>query len=280
MNEHLLSSNNNFHLIGGAIIGVPETICSDMTLVLTSEPILILGREDDDVLTSLGKVIAIPSMKSVYSSGNTSNDEDDYDIGSASLINTALILSITFGIAGHELAHIMLSQYIVLDDDHNVDENDSEDGLSPSSPIIDLYSNLVVEISPNYQKMLYPIISKSFVFGQFEMTYVPAATFNNLLQRIYDFLTDDLMGIPGDEIFLLGYIQSLKLIPATTTNTEEARTTTTTKENKEGPAAWTKYIMLQQKQQQQQDEADAKTTIISTTPTSVNDDDEGGGGEL
>ena len=172
-----------------------------------------------------------------------------------------MILTITFGIAGHELAHLMLSQYFYY-----------EQSL-PDQPILGLYSELATQIGPSFQKLLLPIISNSFSFQRFDITYVPAETFNNLLQRISTFLTNDL-DIPvgssdsdsGNEgTFLSGYIQSLNRIPPP----EKGAATANAKE--EGPAAWTKYLIVKDHQGKQEEKEEEGGETGENVPNAQKD---------
>jgi hypothetical protein len=74
-------------LIGGAVVGVPQTVCTHQTLVVTSSPV--------EALDAVGRTVALEGNRS----------------GLASLINMCLIWTIHFGIAGHELAHLALQRY-------------------------------------------------------------------------------------------------------------------------------------------------------------------------
>lgn len=81
------SVQNMDGLIGGALVGVPETVCTPQALVVTSSPV--------EALNVVGRTVALEGNRS----------------GLASLINMCLIWAIHFGIAGHELAHLALQRY-------------------------------------------------------------------------------------------------------------------------------------------------------------------------
>jgi len=171
-------------LVGGAIVGVPQTICSEQALILTSANVPVLLR--------VGRTVA-------FSGG---------DVGLAALCNMALILVITFGIAGQELALLIIRQY-------GVDQH-----------FLDTYTPLAAEIGPSYIKMLLPAVSKAVTNRGYERSYVPVGVFRKVLQMHVSFM--DHLGIASDT-FLASYLRYLQKI----TN------------EKHGPAAWTELATNQ-----------------------------------
>jgi 3-hydroxyisobutyrate dehydrogenase-like beta-hydroxyacid dehydrogenase len=169
-------------LVGGAIVGVPQTVCTPKALILLSA--------DVPQLRTVGRVEVFP--------GN---------VGYAALVNMALILVITFGIAGQELAHLIIKQY----------------GVTNMAEFYKAYIPLSAEIGPEYTKMLLPILSHSVVNNEYEKSYVPVGTFRNVLQMHVTFMKE--IGIV-DDTFLTSYLYYLDKV----TNP------------KYGPAAWIEEV--------------------------------------
>ena len=177
-------SSSSITLVGGAIVGVPQTICSEQALILTSADVPVLHR--------VGRTVAF--------SGE--------DVGLAALCNMALILVITFGIAGQELALLIVREY-------GVDQH-----------FLDTYTSLAAEIGPSYIQMLLPAVSKAVTNRDYERSYVPVGVFRKVLQMHASFM--DHLGIASDT-FLASYLRYLQKI----TN------------EKHGPAAWTELATNQ-----------------------------------
>jgi len=200
--ELFVSNNNNNNgdkstkptLIGGAIVGVPQTICSPQALILTSA--------DVPLLHTVGRTVAFAGS----------------DVGLAALANMALILVITFGVAGQELALLMVRQYHENDDDAN-DAQQQHDFL-------DLYVPLAAEIGPAYTKMLLPAVSKAMRTGDYERSYVPVGVFRKVLHMHATFLQH--LGV-AEDTFLASYLQYLDRIV----------------NEKHGPAAWTELAIVE-----------------------------------
>jgi 3-hydroxyisobutyrate dehydrogenase-like beta-hydroxyacid dehydrogenase len=178
--DYFLGTSNI--LVGGAVVGVPQTICSPMALILLSQ--------DIPALHTIGRVENF--------AGN---------VGYAALVNMALILVITFGIAGQELAHLILQQYGV------------------SEEFLQVYIPLSAEIAPNYTKMLLPMASKAVASKEYENSYVPVGVFRRVLEMHASFMHE--LGIK-DDTFLSSYLNYLGKV----TNT------------KLGPAAWVEEAVL------------------------------------
>lgn len=180
-----ISVSDKLNLVGGAIVGVPETICTKAALTLVSSSDL------DKELKPLGRLVSTSSANNV---------------GSASLLNIALILTITFGIAGTELAFLMIQ-------------------ASESKEIQVIYSGLAQEFGTSYIGMLLPLVSKSFIENNYSATYVPAETLHSLFLKVCHYIHTKL-GIKG-ETFLDTYVASLGQVV----------------EPGLGPLAWTKYYL-------------------------------------
>jgi hypothetical protein len=127
------SPSHTMNLVGGAIVGIPETICSTATLVLLSASSSSTGQAVKTLLDPLGTVVSIdaddveeedPSPSSSSLSLNHTNN----NVGSASLLNIALILTITFGLAGSELALLMIQSAA------SINNNDNSNNRPTSSP--------------------------------------------------------------------------------------------------------------------------------------------------
>jgi 3-hydroxyisobutyrate dehydrogenase-like beta-hydroxyacid dehydrogenase len=169
-------------LVGGAIVGVPQTICSEKALILTSA--------DVPALSTVGRTVAFTG-----------------DVGLAALANVALILVITFGVAGQELAHLIMQQY-------GVDQQ-----------FVETYAPLSAEIGPDYTRMLLPMVSRSVTTKEYERSYVPVGVFRHVLQMHASFMDD--LGI-ADDTFLAAYLRYLEKVP----------------NSKFGPAAWVEQAVL------------------------------------
>jgi 3-hydroxyisobutyrate dehydrogenase-like beta-hydroxyacid dehydrogenase len=174
--EYFNNNDTNVLLVGGAIVGVPQTICTPKALILLST--------DIPQLQNVGRIEMFR--------GN---------VGYAALVNMALILVITFGIAGQELAHLIIQQFGVTDD------------------FFRTYVPLSSQIGPDYTKMLLPISSNSIISKEYEKSYVPVGVFRNVLQMHITFMKE--IGIANDT-FLSAYVQYLNKVSNT----------------KFGPAAW------------------------------------------
>jgi len=173
------TTNTNVTIIGGAIVGVPQTICTPQALLLTSSPV--------PVLEPVGRTVAFSG----------------HDVGLAALANMALILVITFGVAGQELALLIIRQYPGMD-----------------QHFLDTYIPLAVEIGPAYTKMLLPAVSKAATTREYERSYVPVGVFRKVLRMHATFMEE--LGIK-DDTFLASYLRYLEQVA----------------NEKHGPVAWT-----------------------------------------
>lgn len=218
------SSNSNAApvLVGGAIVGVPQTICSPHALILTS-------GGDVPVLHAVGRTVAFAGA----------------DVGLAVLANMALILVITFGVAGQELALLMVRQYDMVgsttmgnsEDDSKEQENSAAAAATARTRFLDLYVPLAAEIGPAYTKMLLPTVSRAIRSGDYGRSYVPVGVFRKVLHMHATFLRQ--LGVAGDT-FLASYLHYLDRI----------------ENEKHGPAAWTDLAIAENK---------TPTTTSSTT---------------
>ena len=187
-------------LIGGAIVGVPQTICSPQALILTS------GADVSSVLEGVGRTVTFGGS----------------DVGLAALANMALILVITFGVAGQELALLMVRQYMLL----RLGDNDQQQ----QKTFLDLYTPLATEIGPAYTSMLLPVVSKAVTSRQYDRSYVPVGVFRKVLRMHASFLHQ--LGL-ADDTFLAAYLSYLDRVP----NAQH------------GPAAWTELAVANETQQ-------------------------------
>jgi NAD binding domain of 6-phosphogluconate dehydrogenase len=191
---------SNVNLVGGAIVGVPATICSKSSVVfLSSSPSSAsssISYSKELVVDPLGTVISIDDIKDTNPSS--------VNVGSASLLNIALILTITFGLAGSELAHLMLQR------------------AATDRSVMGVYSQLARDVAIPYTAMLLPLVSESFAEESFLATYVPAMTLHALFRKVCHYIHESL-GI-SDETFLDTYVASLGHVH----------------DPQEGPLAWTK----------------------------------------
>lgn len=169
-------------LVGGAIVGVPQTICSPRALILTSAH--------------------VPSLRKIGR-----NEAFLGDVGFAALANMAMILVITFGLAGQELAHLIIDRY------------------GANEKFLEIFAPLAVEVAPVYTQMLLPMVSKSITTKQYERSYVPVGTFRRVLQMHANFMKD--LGI-ADDTFLASYLRYLGKVQDVTF----------------GPAAWIEQAVV------------------------------------
>lgn len=181
-------------LVGGAVVGVPATICSQQAWILVSDA---PPTDHRGAFSTLGKETVLPNS----------------DVGSAALINLSLVLTITFGIAGHELAHLILQAYST---------------ASHSHLLVEMYSSLASEIGPKFGALLLPSVSKAMSSQLFSDSYVPAHVLAKLLGKIEAYATQQL-GLVDDN-FLSAYLVHLGKVT----------------DKEEGPAAWTKYAVSRQ----------------------------------
>jgi NAD binding domain of 6-phosphogluconate dehydrogenase len=231
-------NNNNggvtaVNLVGGAIVGIPETICSPASLVLlsASPSAVAYSSSTKQLLDPLGTVVSIDV------NDNDDNDPNHNVLGLASLLNIALILTITFGLAGSELALLMIqTAAAAMADSRSV------------ARLLDVYNQLARNEAVYYIGMLLPLVSQSFADASFRATYVPATTLHALLQKVCDYLHESLH-LP--ETFLRAYVAALA----------------TVQDPDEGPVAWTKPILLQLSSSTTRPTATTTTATTTTTTT-------------
>jgi NAD binding domain of 6-phosphogluconate dehydrogenase len=231
-------NNNNggvtaVNLVGGAIVGIPETICSPASLVLLSAApsAVAYSSSTKELLDPLGTVVSID-----MNDNNDNNDPNHNVVGLASLLNIALILTITFGLAGSELALLMIQTAAAMADSRSV------------ARLLDVYNRLARNEAVYYIGMLLPLVSQSFADASFRATYVPATTLHALLQKVCDYLHESLH-LP--ETFLRAYVTALA----------------TVQDPDEGPVAWTKPILLQLSSSTTRPTTATATTTATTLPS-------------
>ena len=116
-------------LVGGALIAVPQTVCSEQALILTTKEL--------PILSGIGKTIPFIG-----------------DVGLAALANTGIIQSIIFGMAGHELSTLMFRKY-------GVNEEFQEAYINFAAEIIPVYMKMLMPeasdaiMSKNYGEYSY-----------------------------------------------------------------------------------------------------------------------------
>lgn len=180
------SGNATGSTMGGAIVGVPQTICSPKAFILSSGD--QSNQEVNELLDTLGTHVSFVG-----------------DSGLAPLANIALIQTITFGIAGHEMSQLLFQKYPGVNDD-----------------FVQKYNSFVTQVVPTYIGMLMPLISKG-------IPYVPAKTFLNVMNLHMKFMID--LGI-SDDTYLSGYIKYLQRVTEETSN------------DKYGPADWIRHAVV------------------------------------
>mmetsp|Transcript_12635 Transcript_12635/g.19567 ORF Transcript_12635/g.19567 Transcript_12635/m.19567 type:complete len:331 (-) Transcript_12635:26-1018(-) len=187
--QNTLMTSLEGNLVAGALIAVPETICSEAAMILVSASETSSLENTKSALDYLGCVVRF-----------------DSDVGLASLANVAIIQALTFGLAGHKMAHLLVEQY------------------GAPVEVIEQYAGLATSVIPSYVEMLYEIVSKSIISKQWHQSYVPSDDVLNMLQMHARFI--DEMGIQGDT-YLEGYMKCLRkvTIPA------------------HGPSAWIQHAL-------------------------------------
>lgn len=195
------------HVWGGAIVGVPQTIGTPLAFILSSS-----SSDDDHNITSSSSANQNTMIINMLNQLGT-HVHFEGDIGLASLANIALIQTITFGIAGHELVQLLLQQY------------NHTNGIVKYELFMESYNSFVIQIVPKYITMLLPLISK----GQ---SYVPMKTFYHVTKMHYQFM--DEIGIMISDTYLHGYIQSLEKHMTNHKNRNNDDET----QQKMGPAHW------------------------------------------
>ena len=196
------SSDLSLNLVGGAIVGVPATICSPRSLIMTSSAV--------PELQPLGTTVILESPK--QTNDNDSNrtsrsitDGNENDVGTAALMNTALVVTIFFGVVGHELAHLMIQRYF--------------NGMSDQFE--ETYQQLASDVAIQYTSMLLPSTSTAMTTKNFQRMYAPTSAVLRLLRMVVELKNH--LGITN-ETFLDAHIKTLEW------NTEPT---------KDGPPAWT-----------------------------------------
>jgi len=194
------SSDLSLSLVGGAIVGVPATICSPRSLIMTSSAV--------PALQPLGTTVVLESSK--HSDDNDSNsnnrsitNDNENDVGTAALMNMALVVTIFFGLVGHELAHLMIERYGVSDEFEQT------------------YQQLASDVAIQYTLMLLPSTSTAMKTKNFQRMYAPTSAVLRLFRMVVEL--KNYLGI-SNETFLDAHIKTLEW------NTDPT---------KDGPPAWT-----------------------------------------
>ena len=172
--DEILSSIGG-KLVAGSIIAVPMTLCSEQATILISAQDQETVNGVEATLANLGRVAAFSG-----------------DVGLASLASLAVIQALTFGIAGHELAHLAMDLY-------NAPTDFAEE-----------YAQLVTTVVPGFVPLLYNVVSSSCMSKKWDASYVPSGVFLRLMEMHAGFLTS--LGIK-DDTYLHAYIRYLKKIP-------------------------------------------------------------------
>lgn len=207
---------------GGAIIGVPQTICTPNAFVLSSSSSNIDDDSvENDISNSTIMIDHHQIIKNIILNKLGTYIHFNNNIGLASLANIGLIQTITFGIVGHELIQLVFKQY------NNTSTTDSSNMII-NNDFIEIYNNLMIQIVPKYMTMLLPLVSKG-------ITYVPIQTFYNVMKMHYIFMME--LNINIHNTYLHGYIESLhkQIITHSNNNNNE----------KMGPANWIQSATIQ-----------------------------------
>jgi hypothetical protein len=238
------SPSHTMNLVGGAIVGIPETICSTATLVLLSASSSSTGQAVKTLLDPLGTVVSIDADDveeedpSPSSSSSPLSNHNNNNVGSASLLNIALILTITFGLAGSELALLMIQSAASTNNSNNRNDRPT----SSFSSLLDVYDQLARDVAVSYIRLLLPLVSTAFRDGSFRATYVPAPTLHGLLYKVCRYLHASL-GVSSNDTFLDAYVASLGAV----------------RDPDQGPVAWIKPLLPSSSSSL------STTTTISTT---------------
>ena len=196
------SSDLSLNLVGGAIVGVPTTICSPRSLIMTSSAV--------PELQPLGTTVVLDSPKQKNDNNSNSinrsiTNDNENDVGTAALMNMALVVTIFFGLVGHELAHLMIQRYF--------------NGVSDQFE--ETYQQLASDVAIQYTSMLLPSTSTAMKTKNFQRMYAPTSAVLRLLRMVVELKNH--LGITN-ETFLDAHIKTLEW------NTEPTT---------DGPPAWT-----------------------------------------
>jgi hypothetical protein len=134
-----------------------------------------------------------------------------HDIGTAALMNMALVVTIFFGLVGHELAHLMIQRYGEWAEFEETYQAEFEE----------TYQKLASDVAAVYTKMLLPSTSAAITTTDFHRMYAPTEAVLRLFRLVAKLKTH--LGIT-DETFLDAHIRTLEW------NTDPTR---------DGPPAWT-----------------------------------------
>mmetsp|Transcript_49859 Transcript_49859/g.120817 ORF Transcript_49859/g.120817 Transcript_49859/m.120817 type:complete len:419 (+) Transcript_49859:190-1446(+) len=194
------SSGLSLSLVGGAIVGVPATICSQRSLIMTSSAV--------PALQPLGTTVVLESWKlyddkDANSNNRSITNDNENDVGTAALMNMALVVTIFFGLVGHELAHLMIQRYGVSDE------------------FEETYQQLASDVAIQYTSMLLPSTSTAMKTKNFQRMYAPTSAVLRLLRMVVEL--KNYLGIT-EETFLDAHIKTLEW---------------STNPTKDGPPAWT-----------------------------------------
>mmetsp|Transcript_13286 Transcript_13286/g.18821 ORF Transcript_13286/g.18821 Transcript_13286/m.18821 type:complete len:398 (-) Transcript_13286:298-1491(-) len=185
--QELISSFKG-HLVAGALVAVPETICS------TSATILVSSSDNDEINESKSTsslALLEETQGTLEHLGNLVQFTEN--VGLASLANMAIIQALTFGVAGHEMAHLIMEQYGVSDEFRSK------------------YLELVTTVITSYVPMLYGVVSKSISTKLYQQySYVPSKDFLRLLEMHQTFIVNDMNIAP--DTYLEGYIRYLRKV--------------------------------------------------------------------
>lgn len=160
------------HHVSASLFGVPETVCTPGAQLLVSAPPRSTSsirryhtQETPDRtaaslpqhLTALGRV-----------------DEFVGDVGLASVVYLSLVQSLYFGLAGYELALLILTKYMA----RETNLFDSGDGTPPGDTAVDTlqrFQELASNLLTTYIPAFLPIISNTINRQQWKRSYVPAS---------------------------------------------------------------------------------------------------------
>jgi len=172
--EKLLESLGVEH-VGGAMIAVPETICTEGSVVLTSAP--------DRSQQALERVT--PTLQAL---GRLETFEGD--VGYGSLVDIALIQTLFFGMTGYELSLLFLEKYGV-----------------PQS-IIDRFVDLSIELFPLYFPHFFRVVGDAIINRNWKTSYMTTEAMVQVLEMHGDFLKK--IGIADDGVYNSAYLKHIK----------------------------------------------------------------------
>lgn len=185
------------HHISASLFGVPETVCTPGAQILVSAPprstskMIIMehrqnGPNDPTKEKTTSTTVSTPQP---YLTAVGQVHVFAGDVGLASVVYLCLVQSLYFGLAGYELALLVLTKYmiqetsiVVMSDKVDVNStatttsfNDDRDSTASAADTLQRFQQLATNILTMYIPAFLPIISNTITQQQWTKSYVPAS---------------------------------------------------------------------------------------------------------